>query len=117
MSINKHRSRGIALPDLLQDAAALHLRETTAADFPRRRHPKNTRASKTIDEVARDVGVAIDPVRIEFPIEHLAKFVAQFSGLLAIDWPVVRPRSTLSLRAAQTTPVRLGPRSLASVRL
>src|SRR5207237_3218561 len=46
--------------------------ETAAHDFPRRRHPKNTGASKTIDEVARDVGIAIDPVRIEIAIEHLA---------------------------------------------
>src|SRR5205807_6704261 len=72
MSINKHRSRGIAFPDLLQDSAALHLRETAAAEFARRCHPKNTGASKTVDEVPRDVGIAIDPVRIEVAVEHLA---------------------------------------------
>src|SRR2546430_12512010 len=49
--------------------------------------------------------------------ERLTQFVAPFRRLLAIDWPAVRPRSTLSFRAAPTTPVRLGPRNLASVRL
>src|SRR5207237_266162 len=75
MSINKHRSGSVPFPDLLQNAAALHLRETTAAEFPCRCHPENTGASKAIDQVPRDVGIAIDPVRIEIAIEHLANFV------------------------------------------
>src|SRR5439155_25330097 len=75
MSINKHRSGRIAFPDLLQNAAALHLREATAAEFPCRCHPENTGASKSIDEVPRDIGITIDPIRVEVPIEHLAHFV------------------------------------------
>src|SRR5438552_18501213 len=74
MSINKHRSGSVPFPDLLQNAAALHLRETTAAEFPWRCHPKNTGASKAVDEVPRDIGISIDPVRIEVAIEHLAHF-------------------------------------------
>src|SRR5205823_5634111 len=75
MSINKHRSGSVPFPDLLQNAAALHLRETTAAEFPCRCHPKNTGASKAIDQVLRDIGIAIDPVGIEVAVEHLANFV------------------------------------------
>src|SRR6266576_3552775 len=75
MSINKHRRGSVPFPDLLQNAAALHLRETTAAEFPCRCHPENTGASKSIDEVPRDIGITIDPVRIEVAIEHLAHFV------------------------------------------
>src|SRR5207247_8965956 len=74
MSINKHRSGSVPFPDLLQNAAALHLRETTAAEFPSRCHPENTGASKSVDEVPRDIGITIDPVRIEVAIEHLAHF-------------------------------------------
>ena len=74
MSVNKDRSGSVPFSDLLQDPAVLHLRETAAANFPWRRHSKNARASKALDEVARDVGIAIDPVRIEIAIEHLAHF-------------------------------------------
>src|SRR6266700_6039311 len=75
MSINKHRSGSVPFPDLLQHAAALHLRATTAAEFQCRCQPENTGAGEAIDEVARDVGIAIDPARVEVAIEHLAHFV------------------------------------------
>src|SRR5205809_7936439 len=75
MSINKHRSGSVPFPDLLQNAAALHLRETTPGEFLCRCYPENTGASKSIDEVPRDIGITIDPVRIEVALEHLAHFV------------------------------------------
>src|SRR5438132_960663 len=74
MRINKDRGGSIPFPDLLQNAAILHLRETAAAEFPWRCHPKNTGASKTVDKVPRNIGVPIDPVWIEVAIEHLAHF-------------------------------------------
>ena len=44
-------------------------------EFPCRCHPENTGASKSIDEVPRNIGITIDPVRVEVVIEHLAHFV------------------------------------------
>ena len=70
VGVNKHGSRRISHPDLLEDPAILHLGKATATDFTRSRHAENAGAGEAINQVTGNVGIAINPIGIEFAIEH-----------------------------------------------
>ena len=66
-----------------------HLGKATAADFFRRGHAENTDAAQAVDHVARDVGLAIDLLRIEVFVEKGAQLRdgAIDVGLLRVGEP------------------------------
>ena len=73
MRIREDRRRGAACADLLQHLAVLHLGEAAAANFLRRGHAENADTAQAVNHVARDVGLAIDRLRIEVFVQKSAQ--------------------------------------------
>src|SRR5438552_8071970 len=71
VSVDEHGSRRIALADFFEHSAILHLRKAAPAKFSRCGHAQNTGVRQTMDEIARNVRMPIDPVRIELAVQHL----------------------------------------------
>ena len=74
MRVGEDRGRSATGADFLQHLAILHLGKATAADFFRRGHAENTDTAQAVNHVARDVGLAIDLLRIEVFVEKGAQF-------------------------------------------
>ncbi len=75
MRIGEDRRRSAAPADFLQHLAVLHLGKTAAAHFLRRGHAEHADAAEAIDDMARDIGLAIDLLGIEMFIQENAQLI------------------------------------------
>ena len=74
MRIRKNRSGSATSADFLQHFAIRHLRKSASAKFLWRGHAENADVPEAIDEMTRNIGVAINRNRIEIFVEELADF-------------------------------------------
>ncbi len=65
VGVDEDRRRAAPRADHFQQPAVTHLREPAAAELGRRRHAEHAEVRQAVDDLARDVGLAIDPRGIE----------------------------------------------------
>src|SRR6266403_1765746 len=74
MGVDKHRSRGAARSDFLQEFAVGHLCKTQSPVFDWRGRPEHADAAESIDDLARNIRLSIYFHRIEMFVEKSPKF-------------------------------------------
>ena len=65
VGVDEDRGRAASRADHFEQAAVAHLREAAAAEFGRRRHAEDAEFRQAVDDVARDIGLAIDALGVE----------------------------------------------------
>src|ERR1043165_1945913 len=100
MCVDEYCGRGAMAADDLQDLGIAELREAAAAELRGRRHAENAEARKSVDDVARDVGIAIDGGGVDVVMCILLQFRDRFldgGPLLRVEFRIREQQRGLEL--------------------